>query len=282
MAVVFRGRRTDGKHAVAIKVMRPEIGYEDGVVERFHIEGEVMAQLDHPHIVRINARGEDGEILWLEMDLVEGSSLAAVLKRGPVAWRRAARLIAEAADALAYAHARGVVHRDVKPANLLLTNAEDRLVVADFGIARIVDSRRLTATGVVVGTPSYMSPEQLAAKGEFVPASDQYALGAVAYEMITGTFPESGLKVGREGSVSRFLRRKRLRSLGPACPHALGVLVARMLELRPENRWPDLGVVSRLAREIAETGTATSLQRRTPGRRIVAMFRRMIEANRPW
>jgi serine/threonine protein kinase len=277
MAMVFSARRIDGNRAVAIKVMRPEIGYEDGVVERFHIEGEVMAQLDHPHIVHINARGEAGEILWFEMDLVEGSSLAAVLQRGPIPWRRAARIVAEAADALAYAHSRGVVHRDVKPANLLLMQPADSVVIGDFGIARIVGTRRLTATGLVVGTPSYMSPEQFYSVGEFAATADQYSLGAVAYEMITGTAPPSAVSSGGGASARRSPRRAPIRTLAPECPAPLAVLVGRMLAFRAEDRWPDLAVVSRLAREIAETGTATGLQRPGPGGRIVAMLRRIIE-----
>ena len=274
MGVVFRAHRIDGDRAVAIKVMRPEIGYEDGVVERFRIEGEVMAQLDHPHIVRINARGESGAILWFEMDLIEGSSLVAVLQRGPLPWRRVATLLAEAADGLAYAHGRGVIHRDIKPANLLLVHPSERLVITDFGIARIVGTERLTATGMAVGSPSYMSPEQFTSRDESGPAVDQYSLGGVAYEMITGTapaFPDA------DAAARRALRRKPIRALAPQCPDALAALVGRMLAFHAEDRWPDLTIVSELAREIADTGTAKSLRIPGPGRRIAAALRRLIE-----
>lgn len=275
MAVVFRAHRIDGTRATAIKVMRPEIGYEDGVVERFRIEGEVMAQLDHPHIVRINARGEAGKILWFEMDLIEGSSLAAVLQHGPLPWRRAARLLAEAAAGLAYAHGRGVIHRDVKPANLLLAHPSDRLVITDFGIARIVGTERLTATGMAVGSPSYMSPEQFYPGDAAGPAVDQYSLGGVAYEMITGTAPSFAL--ADDGAPARRAqRRKPIRALAPECPDAFAALVERMLAFRAEDRWPDLTIVGQFAREIADTGTATSLHI-PPGRRIAAALRRLIE-----
>jgi len=276
MAVVFLAHRIDGNRAVAIKVMRPEIGYEDGVVERFRIEGDVMTQLDHPHVVRINARGEAGKILWFEMDLIEGTSLVAVLQRGPLPWRRAARLLADAAAGLAYAHGRGVIHRDVKPANLMLAQPSDQLIITDFGIARIVGTERLTATGMSVGSPSYMSPEQFYSGDESGPAVDQYSLGGVAYEMITGRAPRTVLP-DDDPPTRRARRRTPIRAVAPECPGALAALVERMLAFRAEDRWPDLTIVSQLAREIADTGTAKSLHLPGPARWIAAALRRLFE-----
>jgi serine/threonine-protein kinase len=254
MAIVFQARRIADDREVALKVMRPGIGYEEGTVERFRVEGSVMAELDHPHIVRTHARGEAGDILWFEMELVEGSCLATLLRHGPLPWRPAARLLADAAGALAYAHRRGVIHRDIKPANMLIAEPSNRLKIADFGIARIVGSERLTATGLAVGTPSYMAPEQLIS-ADVRPAIDQYALGIVAYEMLTGRAPPAAVSASADALMRRIRRRKSITASAPGCPVAIDEMVRRMLAFDPADRWPDLDAVATAAAGLAESPT---------------------------
>lgn len=273
MAVVFRARRTDADDAVAIKVMRPELGYEDGVVERFRIEARAMGQLHHENIVEVREHGEVGRILWIEMQLVDGVPLDRLIRDGPLDWRRAARWLGQAAAALGYAHASGVIHRDIKPANLLISAGFDRLLIADFGIAKIVGASRLTATGTTVGTPAYMSPEQFAFDRELTAATDQYSLGAVAWEMITGTVPPAADSDEQRGW--RKHARRQLLSLAPDCPPAFAGLIVRMLAADAEDRWPDLDLVSRAALEIAATGDAAAIAMPTRRSRVSAVLREL-------
>src|SRR5690606_27116079 len=169
------------KRQVAIKVMRPELAATLGA-ERFLREVEVAAQLSHPHILPVFDSGEANGILYYVMPLVEGESLPARLRREkqlPVA--EALRLTREVAEALAYAHKRGIIHRDIKPANILLH--EGHALVADFGIARATsDAGALTKTGLAIGTPAYMSPEQASGEPNLDGRTDIYALGCVLYE----------------------------------------------------------------------------------------------------
>lgn len=273
MAVVYRACRVDGDDAVAIKVMRPELGYEDGVVERFRIEAQAMRRLRHENIVEVRGYGEAGSILWIEMQLVEGAPLDRLLLEGALDWSRAARLLGQAASALACAHSSGVIHRDIKPANLLVAGGSDRLLIADFGIARIVGASRLTATGTAVGTPAYMSPEQFAFDGEVTAATDQYSLGAVAWQMVTGMIPPAADSDDwRSWSKSA---RHRIRSLSPECPRDLATLMSRMIAVDPAARWPGLELVSRSAFEIAATGHATSMDVPARRSRISMVLRQM-------
>jgi serine/threonine-protein kinase len=274
MAVVFRACRVDDGVAVAIKVMRPELGYEDGVVERFRIEALAMGQLHHENIVEVRAHGEVGSILWIEMQLVDGAPLDILIRPGPLDWSRAARLLGQAASALAFAHVAGVIHRDIKPANLLVAAGSGRLLIADFGIARIVGASRLTATGTAVGTPAYMSPEQFAFDGEVTAATDQYSLGAVAWQMVTGMIPPAADSDDwRRWSKSAC---GRIRSLAPNCPAPLAILISRMIAVDPAARWPDLELVSRAAFEISVTGHAKSIDVATRRSRISAVLRQML------
>ena len=193
MARVFVAIEQAFGRPVVLKVLRPEVG-EAVSVERFRRETQLAARLQHPHIVPLFGGGEADGFLYYTMPLVEGESLRSRLqseRRLPVS--EALRLAREAADALAYAHARGIVHRDIKPENILLSDGH--ALVTDFGIARAVDpagSERLTSIGLVVGTPAYMSPEQAAGETSVDARSDIYSLGCVLYEMLAGEAPFSG------------------------------------------------------------------------------------------
>src|SRR5207253_2378003 len=178
---------------VAIKVLHPELAAAVGA-NRFLREIQLAARLQHPHIVALHDSGETDGLLYLVMPYVAGESLRARLDREPqVPIPEAVRIMGDVAQALGYAHSLGVVHRDIKPENILLEDSH--AVVADFGIARAITaagSDRLTETGIALGTPAYMSPEQGTEDGEVDGRSDLYALGCVAYEMLAGAPPFTG------------------------------------------------------------------------------------------
>jgi serine/threonine protein kinase len=191
MGVVYRARDARLRRTVAIKVLPPELAFRDDIRSRFVREAQTAAQLSHPSIVPIYAVDEGHGLVWFVMGIVEGESLGAVLQRDPrppLAMVR--RVLRDVADALAYAHGRGIVHRDIKPDNILIDQATGRPVVTDFGIARAAEGdARLTNTGVAVGTPAYMSPEQAMGERELDGRSDVYALSVVGYQMLCGTPP---------------------------------------------------------------------------------------------
>ena len=181
-------------HPVAVKILRPEIATLVGET-RFRREIEILSHLDHPNILPLLDYGSVGEvILYFTMPFVEGLTLQTRLKRETrLTVRDAIGIVDDVASALDYAHSRGIIHRDIKPANILLSNG--RVIVADFGIARAmaVDSaEQITISGVSLGTPEYMSPEQVEAMRELDARCDVYALGCVTYEMLSGEPPFTG------------------------------------------------------------------------------------------
>jgi serine/threonine-protein kinase len=193
MGVVYRARDKRLKRHIAIKVLPPELAFQSSIKTRFLREAETAAQLSHPNIVPIYTVDELEGLVFFVMAYVSGDNLAKRLhERGVLPTDDVRRITREVADALAYAHERGVVHRDIKPDNILLDATTGRTMVTDFGIARAVsdaDSGRLTATGMAIGTPAYMSPEQAAGDREIDGRSDLYSLGVVAYQMLVGEPP---------------------------------------------------------------------------------------------
>src|SRR5688572_17860469 len=192
MAVVYLARDLRHDRPVALKVLRPELAVTLGP-ERFQREVRLAARLQHPHILTVHDSGEAAGQLWFTMPFVEGESLRQRLARErqlPI--DDALRIAREAADALDYAHGHGVIHRDIKPENILLMSGH--ALVADFGIARALsaDDPKLTETGLAVGTPAYMSPEQAAGDKGLDARTDVYSLGAVLYEMLAGEPPFTG------------------------------------------------------------------------------------------
>jgi hypothetical protein len=193
MGVVYRARDKRLKRHIAIKVLPPELAFQSSIKTRFLREAETAAQLSHPHIVPIYSVDEVEGLVFFVMAYVSGDNLGKRLHdRGVLPVEDVRRISREVADALAYAHERGVVHRDIKPDNILLDAATGRTMVTDFGIARAasdIDSGRLTATGMAIGTPAYMSPEQAAGDREIDGRSDLYSLGVVSYQMLVGEPP---------------------------------------------------------------------------------------------
>ena len=252
MATVYLAHDISLDRKVAIKLMAPALlASGQAMVERFKREARTAAALSHPHIIPIFAVRESPRLLFFVMKYIEGRSLDAVIKhQGPLPIRAVQVILAQVAGALGYAHRRGVIHRDIKPANVML-DEDGWAVVTDFGIAKVADARGLTMTGVTIGTPSYMSPEQCGAK-PIAGASDQYSLGIVAYEALTGRVPfEADSLMGImwqhfNDPPPPILDRR------PDCPPALADAVTRMLAKQPGDRWPSLDdLVAALGAEAA-------------------------------
>jgi len=246
MGIVYRARDKRLKRFVAIKLLPPELSFRRDIRTRFLREAETAAQLSHPNIVPIYSVDEVGNLVFFVMACIDGDNLATKLqKRGPLPIDDVRRWLHEVADALAYAHARGVIHRDIKPDNILLDSIDGRALVTDFGIARAAsdsgETSRLTATGMAIGTPAYMSPEQASGDRDLDARSDLYSLGIVAYQMLAGEPPFIGgttpallVKHLAEVPVPVALRR-------PDTPDDLSQIVMRLLEKSPEHRFQSAG-----------------------------------------
>src|SRR3954447_18287230 len=200
--------------SVAIKLFRGDAAEE---LQRHEAEMRTLAQLDHPNLVTVYDAGEAHDQPYLVMQLIEGDTLADELRRGPIGPERAARYGAALADALAYVHEQGFVHRDVKPANVLIA-ADGRVHLADFGIARLVDSAPVTRTGDVLGTPAYFAPEQVSG-GAVGSGADVYALGLMLLECLTGQRAFEGTAM--EVAMARMNRDPEIPSSVPASWHDL-------------------------------------------------------------
>ena len=192
MGVVYRAKDRRLKRTVAIKVLPPELAFRSEIKTRFLREAETAAQLNHPNIVDIYAVDEAEGIVFFVMAYITGDNLAKRLHdHGTLSVDETRRTMRDVADALAYAHERGVIHRDIKPDNILIDAQSGRPMVTDFGIARAISEgdSRLTATGIAIGTPTYMSPEQAAGERTIDGRSDLYSLGILGYQMLTGEPP---------------------------------------------------------------------------------------------
>src|SRR2546428_2900276 len=191
MATVYAARRITDGAIVALKSLREQYATDIEFVERFQREAKAISELVHPHMVRVYDSGRDGTVHYIAMEYVEGANLKEYIRReGRLSPDRAVQIAAQVCEALDFAHSHGIVHRDIKPQNILLT-ADGQVKVTDFGIARALSSATITQTGTVLGSVQYLSPEQ--ARGTTVGRSaDLYALGVVLYEMVTGQLPFDG------------------------------------------------------------------------------------------
>ena len=243
MATVYLAEDLKHRRRVAVKVLRPELAESIGGA-RFLREIEIAAQLTHPHILPLHDSGEAGGFLYYVMPYVDGETLRAKLLRdGALPAADAARYMREVADALAYAHAQGLVHRDIKPENVMLSGRH--AMVMDFGVAKAVsdaaDREGLTTVGMTLGTPAYMAPEQAVADPKIDHRADIYALGIMGYEMLSGRTPFDGRSPQQVLAAHITQAPDPLLSRAPGCPPALASLVMRCLEKRPEARPQNAG-----------------------------------------
>ena len=236
MATIYRARDQQLERDVAVKVLRPEYGRDPDFGSRFRQEAQSAASLNHPNIVSVFDYGQDPVGPFIVMELVDGEDLSQIIKRSaPLGPRQAARLTAEVAHALSAAHERGIVHRDVKPGNVLVSR-DGRVKVADFGIARAIAEAQMTLPGTTLGSVHYFSPEQ--ARGEpATTASDVYALGIVLYELLTGRRPWVG-----DSAASIAMARLSGPIPSPSAvragiPPELESITRRALALAPEDRF---------------------------------------------
>ncbi|GBD32048.1 MAG: hypothetical protein KatS3mg081_2236 [Gemmatimonadales bacterium] len=264
MGVVFSARDLKLKRRVAIKVLPPELAFRAEIRTRFLREAETAARLSHPHIVPIHAVGEADDLVYFVMAYVDGESLAARLRRRKrLPPEEVRRIMKETADALGIAHAMGVIHRDIKPDNILLEGTRRRVVVTDFGIAKALSeggAGTLTGTGVVIGTPSYMSPEQAAGERDIDARSDIYSLGLVGYEMLAGEPPFQAATV--PGILMKQISEPApdIKKVRPDCPDDLAYAIMRCLEKKPEDRWPTADAL----RRALESRSAVPVRRAAP------------------
>ena len=235
MASVYEGYEERLARHVALKVLPPAMLHDHTFEKRFEREARLVATLEHPHIVPIYASGIDHGMPWLSMRLLPGGTLSSLLATGPLTPERSVGILRGVADAIDYAHARGVLHRDIKPSNIVLDERGIGCLV-DFGVARLMErDSALTFTGMVIGTPQYMSPEQAAGK-KVDRHADIYSLGIVAYEMLTGAPPFSG-----ESAMAILM--KQIESPPPVPPRdvvskATARVLLRALSKTPSERWP--------------------------------------------
>jgi len=239
MATVFLAHEISLDRKVAIKVMSPGLLHGPGLVERFKREARTSANLSHPNIIPIYAVREVDGLLFFVMKLVEGTPLDSIIKElGTLPFPMVEAILGQVGGAFGYAHRHGVVHRDIKPSNILIDD-EGWAVVTDFGIAKVQETEGLTLTGMAVGTPTYMSPEQCGG-GPITGASDQYAMGIVAYEMLAGRAPfvSTGMMALMYSHFHEDVPP--LEQFRPDCPEPIRRAIMRMLEKDPAKRFPSM------------------------------------------
>ncbi len=241
MGIVYRARQKSLDRDVAVKVLRPGELIFGEMIKRFEKEARTLAKLRHPNIVSIYEVGKVEGTLFFSMDLIEGQPLDVLIREGAIPFTRTVRLLRQVADAIAYTHGHGLIHRDLKPGNILVDTKDDAFVV-DFGLARDAAVKSdLTASGHLLGTPAYMSPEQ--ARGELDKigeATDIYALGAILYECLTGQRPfQNNVLVDLIQDVIHEDPRPP-RKLRPQIPRDLETICLKAMEKKPDRRYPTM------------------------------------------
>jgi eukaryotic-like serine/threonine-protein kinase len=241
MGIVYRARDTRLKRTVAVKLLPPELAYRTEIKSRFLREAEMAAQLAHPNIVPIYSVDEKDGLVFFIMACIDGDNLAKRMStRGPLPVAEVRRIMREVSGALAFAHARKFIHRDIKPDNILIDKDDGRAIVTDFGIARAVQDgqeTRLTATGIAIGTPAYMSPEQCAGDREIDGRADLYALGTLGYQMLAGRLPFEATSTPALLVKQLSEKPAPIVDRRPDTPPDLAGIIMRLLEKEPSARF---------------------------------------------
>jgi serine/threonine protein kinase len=263
MAVVYKGYQASLNRYVAIKVLRGDLAHDQEFVTRFHREALAVAKLSHPNILHIYDTGVAHGVYYIVMDYAEGGSLSDLIRQGPIEIGRAVSIAIQMAGALDYAHREGLIHRDVKPSNILLSR-DGRPLLSDFGIAKIMyEATQLTRTGASIGTPEYMAPEQVQGQPSDARA-DIYALGIVLYEMLAGTVPFRAAT-----PVATLYKHVHeplppLRQANSNIPAWLEAAVYKALAKRPEDRFQRASAFARALRQSRVLDSAGRVPVATP------------------
>ena len=254
MATVYLAQDLKHDRQVALKILRPELTAAMGT-DRFPREIHIIAQMQHPHILPLYDSGASEGFLYYVMPFVDGESLRSKLARtGPLPVNEAVRLLKEIADALSYAHARGIVHRDIKPDNVMLSGRH--AAVTDFGVAKAVSAAggdKLTTVGIAVGTPQYMAPEQAMAEVNIDHRVDLYALGVMGYEMLTGHPVFEATTAQAILSAHVLEQPKDIREWRPNVPAVLAEALLRCLAKNPADRWQSADELLAQLEQVATT-----------------------------
>ncbi|MGH7568060.1 MAG: protein kinase domain-containing protein [Gemmatimonadales bacterium] len=267
MGVVYVATEIQLRRRVAIKVLPPALTFGEAAIQRFRREARTAAALDHPNIIPIHRVSAGGELMWYSMKLLEGQSLDTILKeKEQLAFEETIAILDQVADALDYAHQHGVIHRDIKPGNIVL-DERGRVTVTDFGIAKELQEASLSASGHMLGTPYYMSPEQYLG-AEVSGAADQYSLGVVAYQCL-------GRQLPFDAATAYELLNKHvsqppppLAELRPDLPTHAYPAIERALAKRPDERFP---TVTDFANALAGRAHAGALPSRVTARRTTVL-----------
>ncbi|MDP8908336.1 MAG: serine/threonine protein kinase, partial [Chloroflexota bacterium] len=264
MGVVYEATQLSLDRRLALKVLRPELSEDPLFVERFRREGRLQAALDHPHVLPVYEAGESEQGLFLAMRLVPGKSLAELLAEGSLNVGRALTLLRQVAGALDAAHEAGLVHRDVKPRNVLV-DPSDHAYLADFGLTRVGGESGVTASGELVGTVAYLAPEVIAGEPAS-PASDRYAFAAMVFECLAGepVFPRASDAAVLYAHTSE--RRPRITQRRPELPTELDAVLARALDKDPRKRpHSATAIIDEIERALGAEGARDPNSRRVAG-----------------
>lgn len=267
-AEVFTVRDLRLGRELAVKVLRPDLILSEQLIVRFRREALAVGAVQNPHIVPVYDVGESDGVLWILMPLIQGETLKSILAReGRLPVPEVRRILLEAASALHAAHEAGVIHRDIKPENLMIEGKTGRVMLMDFGIAKAIDAggdHALTGTGVIIGTPRYMSPEQATGKQALTGATDQYSLAVVGYQMLSGRVPFEGDNVREVMARQLFDEPVPLSRLMPDIPPEVSSTIHRALRKDPARRFESIADFSRALRGEPLEAPAGAPKRRTP------------------